>query len=79
MLTADQIEALGDKARQLIEPVTEFLIEDIARRIAEVGQFTSTAAYQTCRLQQLGISQRQLKKGLRKRLKVSHRELRRLI
>ena len=79
MLTADQIEALGDKAQQLIAPVTEFLIEDIARRIAEAGQFTSTAAYQTWRLQQLGISQRQLKKELRKRLKVSHRELRRLI
>ena len=79
MLTADQIEALGNKAQQLITPVTEFLIEDIARRIAEAGQFTSTAAYQTWRLQQLGISQRQLKKELRKRLKVSHRELRRLI
>ena len=51
MLTADQIEALGDKAQQLITPVTEFLIEDIARRIAEAGQFTSTAAYQTGRLQ----------------------------
>lgn len=79
MLTADQIEALGNKAQQLIAPVTEFLIEDIARRIAEAGQFTSTAAYQTWRLQQFGISQRQLKKELRKRLKVSHRELRRLI
>ena len=51
MLTADQIEALGDKAQQLITPVTEFLIEDIAGRIAEAGQFTSTAAYQTWRLQ----------------------------
>lgn len=79
MLTADQIEALGNKAQQLIAPVTEFLIEDIARRIAEAGQFTSTASYQTWRLQQLGISQRRLKKELRKRLKVSHRELRRLI
>lgn len=51
MLTDDQIEALGDKAQQLITPVTEFLIEDIAGRIAEAGQFTSTAAYQTWRLQ----------------------------
>lgn len=79
MLTADQIEALGDRAQQLITPVTDFLIEDIARRIAQAGQFTSTAAYQTWRLQQLGVSQRQLKKELRKRLKVSRRELRRLI
>lgn len=79
MLTADQIDALGDKAMQLITQVTDFLIEDIARRISEAGQLTSTAAYQTWRLQQLGVSQRQLKKELRKRLKVSHRELRKLL
>lgn len=79
MLTADQIDVLGEKARQLISPVTEFLIEDIARRIAEAGQLTGTAAYQAWRLQQLGVSQRQLKKELRKRLKVSHRELRKLM
>ena len=79
MLTADQIEALGDKAQQIISPVTDFLIEDIAKRIAEAGQLTGTAAYQTWRLQQLGVSQRCLEKELQKRLKVSHRELRRLL
>lgn len=79
MLTADQIEALGNKAQQIISPVTDFLIADIAKRIAEAGQLTGTAAYQTWRLQQLGVSQRQLKKELRKRLKVSHRELRKLL
>lgn len=79
MLTADQIEALGDKVVQIISPVTDFLIEDIARRISEAGQITSTAVYQTWRLQQLGVSQRQLKKELKKRLKVSNRELRKLI
>ena len=79
MLTADQIDVLGEKARQLISPVTEFLIEDIAKRIAQAGQLTGTAAYQAWRLQQLGVSQRQLKKELRKRLKVSHRELRKLM
>ena len=79
MLTADQIDVLGEKARQLISPVTEFLIEDIAKRIAQAGQLTGTAAYQAWRLQQLGVSQRPLKKELRKRLKVSHRELRKLM
>ncbi len=79
MLTADQIEALGDKAQQLISPVTSFLIADIAQRIAEAGQLTSTAAYQVWRLQQLGVSQRQLKKELRKRLKVSGAELEKLL
>lgn len=79
MLTADQIEALGDKAQQIISKVTDFLIEDIARRISEAGQLTSTAAYQTWRLQQLGVSQRQLKKELRKRLQVSDKELEHLL
>ena len=79
MLTAEQIEVLGDKAQQIISSVTEFLISDIAKRISQAGQLTSTASYQTWRLQQLGISQRQLKKELRKRLKVSHRELRKLL
>ena len=79
MLTAAQIDVLGEKARQLISPVTEFLIEDIAKRIAQAGQLTGTAAYQAWRLQQLGVSQRQLKKELRKRLNVSHLELRRLL
>jgi len=79
MLTADQIEALGLKIQQVLDPVVEFLIDDIAKRISQAGQMTGTAAYQTWRLQQLGVSQRQLKKELRKRLKVSHRELRRLL
>ena len=79
MLTADQITALGDKAQRITDPIVEFLIEDIARRISETGQLTSTASYQAWRLQQLGVSQRQLKKELRKLLKVSHRELRQLL
>lgn len=79
MLTADQIEVLGEQARQITDPIIEFLIEDIARRVSEAGQLTGTASYQVWRLQQLGFSQRQLKKELRKRLKVSHRELRKLL
>lgn len=79
MLTTDQIEALGDKARQITDPIVDYLIEDIARRVSEAGQLTSTASYQVWRLQQLGMSQRQLKKELRKRLKVSHREIRKLL
>lgn len=79
MLTPNQIDALGEKAYQITEPIVNFLIEEIARRISQAGQLTSTASYQVWRLQQLGMSQRQLKKELRKRLKVSHRELRQLL
>ncbi len=79
MLTPDQIEALRLKSEEIIDPVVQFLIGDIAQRISEAGHLTSTAAYQVWRLQHLGVSQRQLKKELRKLLKVSHRELRELL
>lgn len=79
MLTPEQITALGDQAQKLTSPVTEFLLRDIARRVSEAGQLTSTAAYQVWRSQQFGVSQRELKKRLRKLLKVSHRELRKLL
>lgn len=78
MLTAQQIAALRDAAAQITEPVSDYLIRDIARRIAEAGQLTSTAAYQIWRAQALGVSQRRLKKELRRLLGLSHREIRRI-
>lgn len=79
MLTADQIDALGTKAQQITEPITEFLIQDIARRISEAGQLTSSAAYQVWKLQQLGVSQRQLKEEIRKRLNLSTKQVEQLL
>ena len=79
MLTPEQVAALRDKAGQITDPITDFLLEDIARRISEAGQLTSTAAYQVWRAQQLGVSQRELKKKLKRLLKVSNRELRQLL
>ena len=32
MLTSDQITALRDLSGQIVDPIVEFLIEDIARR-----------------------------------------------
>ena len=79
MLTADQITALGDKAELLLSPIIEFLLKDIAMRISEAGQLTSTASYQIWRLQNLGMSQSQIKKKLKKLLGVTERELKQLL
>ena len=79
MLTADQIEVLGDKAQQLITPVTDFLIEEIARRISEAGQLTSTAQYQIWKAQRLGLSMREIKAKLRKLLHASGAEIEKLL
>ena len=79
MLTAYQIDALRDKSSQLLDPVIDFLIEDIAKRVSEAGQLTGTASYQVWRLQKLGVSQREIKKEIQKRLKVSQREVEQLL
>ena len=79
MLTAAQISALRDRSEQLLDPVIEYLIGDIAERVKEAGQLTGTASYEAFRLQKLGVSQRQLKKEIAKRLKVSKKEAEQLL
>lgn len=79
MLTPEQISALRDRAAQIADPINDFLLEDIARRIAEAGQLTSTAAYQVWRAQNLGMSQRQVKQELKRLLKRSDTEIEALL
>lgn len=79
MLTADQIDALQESARKITDPITEYLLRDIVRRIVQAGELTSTAAYQIWRAQQLGVSQREVKQELRRLLKLSHQEIRRIM
>lgn len=79
MLTSEQIDALRDAAGKIADPINDFLIRDIARRVSEAGQLTSTASYQVWRAQQLGLSQREIKKRIKKMLGVSNRELRKLM
>ncbi len=79
MLTAYQIDVLRDQSAQLLDPVVEYLIEDIAKRVSQAGQLTSTAAYQVWRAQNLGTSQRKLKIELQKRLKISLRDVEKLL
>ena len=79
MLTPDQIQALGDQAAQMTVAMEEYLIRDIARRVREAGQLTSTAAYQIWQAQRLGLSRRRIEQMLRRELKVSHKRLRELL
>ena len=79
MLKADEINALRDAATELTQPITDYLIQDLAERVTKAGQFTATAQYEVWKLQQMGISQREIKKRLKKMLKISNRELRQLL
>ena len=79
MLTAQQIAALRDAASKITDPINDYLIQDIARRIAEAGQLTSTAAYQVWRMQQLGKSQREFERELRRLLQQSRKQIRKIL
>ena len=79
MLTPNQIAALRDRAFQITDPINDYLLEDIARRISEAGQLTSTAAYQVWQAQQLGVSQQEIRKRLQKLLRASQKEIKQLL
>ena len=78
MLTNDQVSALRVAFEKIADPVNEYLIQDIARRVAQAGQLTSTAAYQIWRAQNLGMSRKEIKKSVAAILKKSAAEVREL-
>lgn len=75
MLPPDDIDALRILAMQITDPMTDFLLRDIARRVAEAGQITSMAGYQIWKIQELGKSQKEVKKKLVELLNVSLDEI----
>lgn len=79
MLTAEQIAALRDKATDLTLPIINYLLQDLAERIAQAGQFTATAQYETWKLQQLGLSQKEIKQKLKKLLKTTNSQIEQLM
>ena len=79
MLTPEQIAVLQDRALRLVDPVNQYLLDDVARRLKTAGQFTSSASYQIWRAEQLGMSRREVERELKKRLNVSRAELRKLL
>ena len=79
MLTAEQIAAYRDAAAMLVDPVNDYIIRDVARRVAKAGQLTSTAAYQVYRMQLMGKTKKEILARLEKELGVSEREAKKLL
>ena len=71
MLTPDQVSGLQILFERLTDPVSEYLIRDIARRVQEAGQMTSTAAYQAYKLQTLGKTMAEIQEQIAHLLSVS--------
>ena len=56
MLTPEQLQNLPQELTDLYEQLSEFILRDIARRIAKGAQITDTAEYQMYRARSLGLS-----------------------
>ena len=78
-LTPDEIHSLRDACEEIAQPVIEWLLKDIAERVKEAGEMTSTAAYEIYRAQALGESKKALQDYLKKQLKLSQKEIRKLM
>ena len=78
MLTNDQVSGLRVAFERIADPVTEYIIQDVARRVSEAGQLTSTAAYQIWRAQNLGMSRKEIEKAVAAILKKSNAEVKQL-
>lgn len=61
-LTPEQVQGLQVAFERITDPIIEYLLKDIARRVADAGELTSTAAYQIERLKLMNVSIPEAKK-----------------
>lgn len=78
MLTNERVEGLRVAFERLADPITEYIIKDVARRVSQAGEFTSSAAYQIWRAQQLGKSRNEIEKAVADIMKKTVPEVREL-
>ncbi len=60
MLTPEQLQNLPKELTDLYADLSEFILRDIARRIAKGAQITDTAEYQLYRARSLGLSEKEI-------------------
>lgn len=60
MLTPEQLRQLPTELTDIYSELTEFILRDIARRIADGAKITDTAEYQMYRARSLGLSTKEI-------------------
>ncbi len=60
MLTPEQLQNLPTRLIERYSELAEFVLRDIARRIAKTSQITETAEYQLIRARELGLSEKEI-------------------
>lgn len=79
MLTPQQLQNLPKPLTDIYEELSEFVLRDIARRIAGAAKITDTAEYQLYRARALGMSTKEITEKLAKINGVSEEKIEELI
>lgn len=79
MLTPQQLQNLPKPITDIYEELSEFVLKDIARRIAGAAKITDTAEYQLYRARALGMSTKEITEKLAKLNGVSEEKIEELI
>lgn len=79
MLTPQQLQSLPKPLTDIYEELSEFVLRDIARRIAGAAKITDTAEYQLYRARALGMSTKKITEKIAKINGVSEDKIRDLI
>lgn len=79
MLTPKQLQALPKPLTDVYEELSEFVLRDIARRIAGAAKITDTAEYQMYRARALGMSTKEITEKIAKINGVSKEKIEKLI
>lgn len=78
MLRPEDIAGLREAASRLTDPINEYIIRDVVRRISKAGKMTSTATYQLWRAKEVGAAMEELEAYLQEQLGLTEREVQRL-
>lgn len=79
MLTPQQLQNLPKPLTDIYEELSEFVLRDIARRIAGAAKITDTAEYQLYRARELGLSTKEITEELARINGVSEEKIAELI
>lgn len=77
-MTQGEIEQLTVKTENIFSELEVRIMSDIVRRIKENGVSTASADWQISRLQQLGMSEKQIRTWIQKALEASDKEMNRI-
>lgn len=78
MLTPDYLKGLPDELIVIFQELDDFIISDIARRLAKAGEATSTAEWQRIKLQELGAGTQAINKKIAETLGKAEKEVERM-